>query len=161
MPRLVEFLPSGSGTVVRETHFNAPVEETILARADQLGPFLQVDAAASQTAVAMTLGNVATGAQVDMPAGWAGTIVGMVAYSNATVTGNSATFAPTLNGTAQTSTIVLNTTNTPMSRTIFPTAQQIPFTAGQRLGVKITTLAGWLPVTADLVVYLLVRWEAS
>jgi hypothetical protein len=104
----------------------------------------------TQSAVALSRAAARTEALMPL----AGSVVGIIVYTNEARTAGTLTVEATINGTGTGLTAVLDGTNT----TTKLTTQAIgadTFTAGQRLGVKITT-ASWTPTTADIDVSLLV-----
>lgn len=121
-----------------------------------LGPWNDVDVAASQAALAITLANDAVLTEIVMPR--AGSIVGIACFSNAARTAGDATFDATINGTVTGLTAVLDATNT-TTHTRQQAAGLDRFTAGQRIGVKLTTPAGWTPITADAIATVLVIFD--
>ena len=116
--------------------------------------FMQANVAASQTAVAIdVLGLVGNTEYVmDGP----GSIIGISVASNDARTAGTLTVDATINGTVTGLQAVLDGTNTQ-----YHYATQLvdadTFVAGNRVGVKITTDAAWLPTTADIVVVITVE----
>ena len=137
--KIVEDLGNGN---FRETTFNSPSSETDLARAEQIGPFRQDNPPAAQAATAQTLGAADAVAPTEFIAIRGGTIIGIVARSNADLTAGTATFQGTVNGTAVGSTAVLS--DTVQQKITEFTA--VAFVAGNRLGIELVTDAGYLPV---------------
>lgn len=116
----------------------------------------QDNVAANQTAVVLPLANART--EVPMPSD--GHLIGIVVYSNAARAAGTLTVDATINGTATGLTAVLDGSNTQTKAT--RQAQNLDkFAAGNRVGVKITTDAGWLPTTADIDVALLVALNGA
>lgn len=78
-------------------------------------------------------------------------IVGISVRSSAARTAGTLTVDATVNGTATGLQAVLNATNT---QTAYSTQRRESDTgsAGDRVGVKITTDASWAPTTADIIV---------
>lgn len=138
-----EFSDAGTGTV-------AGLE------ASALSGWFQDDVPASQTAVALTLSGGRT--EIPMPAD--GYVVGVAVFSNEARTAGTLTVDPTINGTVVGLTAVLDGTNT-TTKTTRQANGLDKFTAGQRIGVKITTDAGWLPTTADIDVTVLVVFNTA
>lgn len=160
---LVTIVTGAAGTTAREQAFNAPAIETANARLEQVGPFRQDNPAASQANTALTLGATDASAPTSFIAGRAGTIVGLVARSNADLTAGTATFRPSKGGTVQgagaaTDSAILS--DLVQSKvTEFPEASFISFAAGDLIGVMLATNSAYLPVTADHAAYLLIRWS--
>lgn len=136
-----------------------PVFEQIAARG-QIVPFLfvQDNVAASQTDVQLNIIEVASAAALlidglTMP--WDGSVVGLSYNTSVAATAGQLTIGVTLDGTEQTTTTQTVTTGTAGSAKFL--ADAVRFTAGKKLGVEITTNAGWDATTADLavVVYVL------
>jgi len=117
--------------------------------------FKQDDVAASQSAVALpVLANTETG--IVMP--WGGSIVGICVQSNEARTADTLTIDATVNGTVTGLQAALDGTNTTHHY-----ASQVKdtdsFSAGDTIGVKITTGGSWTPVTADILVYVFVTFN--
>lgn len=138
-----EFSDAGTGTV-------AGLEATVITG------WFQDDVAASQTAVALSLGNSRT--ERPMPAD--GYIVGISVYSNAARTAGTLTVDATINGTVSGLTATLDGTNT-QTKSTRQSNHADKFTAGQRIGVKITTDGTWAPTTADIDVSVLVVFNTA
>lgn len=121
--------------------------------------FMQADAAASQSAVALTVAEVRDAAaavddqnavaQVTIPFDFE--IVAITVSSSAARTAGTLTVEATLNGVATGLTAVLNATDTQWARKTQIRGSDTAV-AGDRVGCTITTDAGWLPATADVVV---------
>ena len=114
--------------------------------------FYQDNVPANQAAVALTCLGDAVRTSYGAPA--AGTIVGIVVISNAACTGDSCTVDATIAGAVTGIQAQLNLTDTQVDSGSGSSA----FTAGQLIGVKVTTTAGWLPVTADIQVGVTVQY---
>jgi len=113
------------------------------------GWWYQDDVAASQSGVALNLGGEAS--RTEIPVARAGSVVGIAVYSNEARTGGTLTVEVTIDGVGTGLTATLDATNT---QTHYAT-QAIglsTFTAGQKIGVKVTTDASWAPTTADITV---------
>lgn len=122
--------------------------------AQTVGPWVQDDVAASQTDVALGLGLAVTRTERIMTR--AGSVLGVVVYSNEARTAGTATVEVTINGTGTGLTAVLDGTDTQTA--IATQAKDTDaFSAGQRIGVQITTSADWAPTTADLTVEVLIE----
>lgn len=139
--------------------------EQIAARG-QIVPFLfcQDAVAASQTDVQLNLVEVASAAAlavdgISMP--WSGSVVGMSVDLSAAATAGQLTVGVTLNGTEQTATTQTITTAS-AATAVFPQTS-VALVAGQKLGVEITTNAGWDATTADLavIVYVLLDCQGA
>ncbi len=123
--------------------------------------FEQADVAASQTAVALGTSEVrdsaASASDQNAAAGYCipfgYEIVGISVSSSAARTAGTLTVDATIGGTASGLQAVLNATTT---NNAYTTAARgsYPGAAGDKVGVKITTAAGWTPTTADIVVSL-------
>ena len=138
-----EFSDAGTTTV-------AGLEPTVA------GHWLQDNVAASQAAVVLNMGTGRT--EVPIPA--EGYVTGIVVFSNeARVTG-TLTVDATINGTVTGLTAVLDGTNTTTKATRQGNTAD-KFTAGQRIGVKITTDVAWLPITADITVVVYVTLNVA
>lgn len=120
--------------------------------------FYRVDAAADLAAVALNASGPITNGVTEIEMPWAGSIVGISVVSNDARTAGTLTVDATINGTVTGLQAVLNGDNT----THHSGVQAIDtdaFAAGDRLGVKITTDSGWLPITADVVVIVYVTFN--
>lgn len=140
-----EFSDAGTGTV-------AGLEGSVI------DGFWQDNVAASQTAVVLAYGAVAARTEVPMPA--SGAVIGIVVFSNAARTNGTLTVDATINGTVTGCTAVLDGTNTTTKATRQGNSAD-KFTAGQRIGVKITTDGTWAPTTADIDVAVLVSLDVA
>jgi len=117
--------------------------------------FMQSDVAASQTAVALNVLGLAGNTEVTMAK--PGSVVGISIASNDARTAGTLTVDVTIDGTATGLQAILNGDNAQ-----YHYATQVlrtdTFTAGQRIGVKITTGGDWTPDgTPDIVVSVLVE----
>lgn len=131
-----------------------PVFEQIAARG-QIVPllFVQDNVAASQTDVQLNIQEVASAAALlieglTMP--WAGSVVGISVDLSAAASAGQLTVGVTIGGTEAAATTQTITTAT-AARAVFQ-ADAVRFVAGDKLGVEITTNAGWNATTADLAV---------
>lgn len=111
--------------------------------------FYQDNASQGQSAVALLcLGDAA---RVGFPMPRAGSVTGVAVYSNEARTADSLTVDVTIDGTATGLQAVLDDTNTTHHEAT--QAKDLDtFTAGQLIGVKITTGGSWTPETADITV---------
>ena len=107
--------------------------------------FAQANVAASQTNV--QLKDVSGGVE-GVTMAFAGLIVGLTADLSAASTGGTLTIGVTINGTEVAATTQTVTTATAVRVTFDRDA--VKFAAGDKLGVEITTNAGWTPETAEL-----------
>lgn len=120
--------------------------------------FMQDNVAASQSAVALSVVGPASGIEFEMP--WAGSIVGISAQvANAEArTAGTLTVDATVNGSVSGLQAVINGTNAEHHSST--QAKDLDsFNAGDRIGCKITTDAGWLPVSADVIVVVYVSFN--
>lgn len=121
--------------------------------------FEQADVAASQTAVALATSEVrdsAAGASDQnaavgycIPFGYE--IVAISVTSSAARTAGTLTVDATIGGTATGLQAVLNATTTNNAYASAPRGSYAG-SAGDKVGVKITTASGWTPTTADIAV---------
>ena len=118
--------------------------------------FQQKDVAASQSAVAMDVLGLAGNTEYTMP--YPGSVVAVSIASNAARTGGTATVDVTVNGTVTGLQAALDGTNT-QYHYASQGADADRFSAGDRLGVKITTDGSWAPTTADVVVVVVVEFD--
>lgn len=118
--------------------------------------FMQDAVAISQTNIALTVSEVASAAGnaadgYTMPFSFE--VIGVsarVATADARTAG-TLTVEPLINGVATGLTTALNATNTEGSAAIQPRGSDRGL-AGGKVGCRLTTDAGWLPITADVVV---------
>lgn len=117
--------------------------------------FMQANAAASQSAVALDVLGLAGNTEFNMPDD--GSAIGISVASNAARTGGTLTVDVTINGTVTGLQAVLNAANTQYDQAR-QNRNADAFSAGDRLGVKITTDGSWAPETADIVVVVVVEF---
>jgi len=117
--------------------------------------FQQIDVAAGQTSVAIDVLGLAGNTEYTLP--YDGSIVAISIASNAARTGGTLTVKPTVNGVEQTLAATLDATNTTYHYATQAKDAET-FSAGDRLGVKITTDATWAPTTADIVVTVVIEF---
>lgn len=140
------FLYTGSAWTVKSI--------TNLAGDKQQFSFMQSDVAAAQAAVALDVLGLAGNTEYVLP--YAGSVVGISIASNDARTAGTLTVDATIDGAVTGLQAILDAANTQYKATT--QARELDtFAAGQRIGVKITTDAGWLPVTADIVVTVIVE----
>lgn len=111
--------------------------------------FYQDNSAASQTAVALTCLGDAVRTGYPMVRG--GSVVGIVVLSNEARTASTLTVDATIAGSVTGLQAILDADNTTSKVTTQDTNLDT-FTAGQQIGVKITTTGTWAPATADIIV---------
>lgn len=115
-----------------------------------LGPFSATNLAASQSDQAAAL----PGSNTSLPALAEGFLVGVVARLSAAATAGQVTVGVTVGGTEKAASVQTLTTG----RSIAARFREgdVPFAAGDLLGVEWNTSATWDGTTADLDVFLLV-----
>jgi hypothetical protein len=118
--------------------------------------FGQANVAASQTDVQL---KDATNGVEGVTMAFPGIIVGLTIDLSAASTGGQLTVGVTINGTEVAATTQTITTATAV-RAIFD-RDAVQFAAGDKLGVEITTNAGWTPETAELAVNVLAALAVS
>ena len=121
--------------------------------------FLQLATSSTNPAVAATVYNTGTGADLVMVS--AGRIVGASIFSSTAISAGSAKAAVYINS-ATNLTIpdcVINTTYTMSRMAWLGWTRGIPFAAGNSIEAIVTTDASFAPTTADLQVTLFVAWE--
>lgn len=130
--------------------------DNVIAKGQLIPLVLTQDAvAASQSAAAMNIIETgATGGTLDakeykMP--FDGEIVAVSVLSDSARTAGTLDVEPTVNGTVKTPKVTLDATNTTHHYGKVGRGA-VPFVAGDRIGAKVTTAAGWAPVAADIVV---------
>lgn len=115
-------------------------------------PFYIADAAASQTAVALSPPGEATATDVaEQPIPWKGSIVGLSVAVEAARTAGTLTLQPTINGTAHGDGVIIDDDPTQYN-TVTYARGTYQFTAGQRIGMDMTTDASWAAGTTPSVV---------
>jgi hypothetical protein len=118
--------------------------------------FGQANVAASQTDVQL---KDATNGVEGVTMAFPGIIVGLTIDLSAASTGGQLTVGVTINGTEVAATTQTITTATAV-RAIFD-RDAVKFAAGDKLGVEITTNAGWTPETAELAATVLAALAVS
>jgi hypothetical protein len=118
--------------------------------------FAQANVAASQTDVQL---KDVTGGVEGVTMAFPGIIVGLTIDLSAASTGGQLTVGVTINGTEVAATTQTITTATAV-RAIFD-RDAVKFAAGDKLGVEITTNAGWTPETAELAATVLAALAVS
>ena len=114
--------------------------------------FAQDNVAASQASVAMGMLGASGNVSYVLPRD--AHITGISVFSNAARTASTITVKPTIDGVESTTlSAVLDGTNTTVKSSL-QAVNKNKATAGQKIGVKITTPAGWTPTTADIIVTL-------
>ena len=124
--------------------------------------FVQDNLAASQTDVALNIQEVASATALlitglSMP--WSGSIVGVSVDTSSAATAGTLTVTATIDGTKQADTAQSITTATAAS--VVVPQSKVQFAAAQKLGVKISTSAGWDATTADLAVIVYVLLDCQ
>lgn len=178
--RRITTLDGGSKKV--ESAAGQPAVETENARLDKIGPFRHANCAIDLAAVQMGFGGI-SGAEADTPLGVvaprAGAIVGITYAFDAAISAGGATAAqiqatvapggvagavaakgdlfPVASGGAQSA--VLDETKGSVTKPVFDKGF-IPFSEGDYLGAQLTTSHTFAPTTADLDVFLLVRYAS-
>lgn len=118
--------------------------------------FAQANVAASQADVQL---KDVTGGVEGVTMAFPGIIVGLTVDLSAASTGGQLTVGVTINGTEVAATTQTITTAT-AARAIFD-RDAVKFNAGDKLGVEITTNAGWTPETAELAATVLAALAVS
>jgi hypothetical protein len=164
--KLVETLANG---IYRETFTNAPAEESEHARFEQLGPWRQVNVAASQTTTKATLCGVDADAPTRMIMTRAGTLKGLLVDLVGTITAGGTTAAMTItvlkNGTATALAATLGSTagagpsnQTDLVDDASDSTAVIAFAKGDKIEVQVASTGTLAPTTTDLSAYVLIRW---
>jgi len=158
---IVETIPTSTGMSARESSFNAPAIETVNARLEQVGVFRDDSVGANQSFTAMQFQAIDAAAPIDVVAGRAGEIWGIVARAFDTgttgaITAGTMTFQATIGGT-QVGDVATLTPSVLKIETFLSTP--VAFAAGDQLGIKnaSTSLA---PTTSRAHAWLLIRWTA-
>lgn len=150
--------------------FNAQAVESANARAELVGPFKQVQIAASQVGVALSAILSGADGQPGILAHSPGVIVGVTYSFNAAVTAGGATAAQLQATVAPAATLVaaakgdilsIASQASPRQASVVAQSAEVPFNKGDVLGVQLTTSGTFAPTTVDVDVYLVVRWAAS
>ena len=110
-------------------------------------PFFQDNVAAGQTAVALSDGRSTRG----YCAAEEGSVVAIAVRSNEARTAGTLTLEAYIGGVATGLTVVLDATNATTNSTLQDQGKDT-FTRGAAIDCRITTSAGWTPVTADIIV---------
>lgn len=118
--------------------------------------FAQSNVTASQPAVAIDVLGLTGNTEYTLP--YAGSIIGISVASNAVCTAGNLTVDATINGAATGLQVALESVTNTTYHSATQGVNTDTFSAGDRLGVKITTDAGWLPITADIVVTVIIEY---
>lgn len=119
--------------------------------------FYDTDVAASQTNVQLLLAGSGAGDGVVMPCD--GYVIGITGSLSAAASAGSLTVGVSIDGTEDADTTQTITTAQEIRALFSTTAEKVRFTAGQQVGVEITTDGDWNATTADLDVQLWVVFE--
>lgn len=139
-----------------EKDFKAPTTETVAARLQEVGPFLQQNPVASQAATPLALGLPSgAGQPTNWLAGRSGSIFGVAARLSATMPTGTASFRATVNGAQVGPAAAISGLGVVAE---FPNPP--PFAAGDLLGVALTGSAIH-PTNASIQAQLLIRWSAD
>lgn len=147
-----------------------PAVETANARVDLLGPFRRANLAINLSAVQLTLGGVDADAPTSLQAHSSGKILSVSYKMSANITAGGATaaqlqasIAPAATQTvaAKGDVVAVASGGTLAQAALVDQAAEVPFAKGDLLGVQLSTSGTFAPITADLDVYLVVRWDAS
>ena len=120
----------------------------------ELTYWYQDNVAISQTDAVLDMDGNAS--RTEVPTVRAGSVIGIAVYSNEARTAGTLTVDATIDGTKTGLTAVLDGTN-PSTKVTTQGKDTDAFTAGQRIGVKLTTDGTWAPVTADITVVVLIE----
>ena len=123
------------------------------------GPFVQDNVAANQAAVVVKLGATAA-PQVDAVAWRAGSLRGIVASFTVAPAGTDLVVSILKNGVLLHATAILTVAaGAALGRTVTFAKDNadLLFAAGDRIGVTVTTGAGWTATTSDMAVYAIVE----
>lgn len=118
--------------------------------------FYQDNVAASQSAVALPVAGPAAVNEIEMP--WAGSIVGISVLTNDSRTADTLTVDATINGSVTGLQAILNASNADHHSAV-QAIDADAFSAGDRIGCKITTGGSWTPTTADIIVVVYVSFN--
>lgn len=165
--RQVDALDNGAK---RDFTSNAPAQESANARVDLLGPFKQVQVAASQSAAPLSSNLSGADGQPGILAHSPGKILGITYSFNAAVTAGGATAAQlqatvapaaTLTPAVQGDVVAVASQASPRQALVVDQANELSFSKGDSLGVNLSTSGTFAPTTVDLDVYLIVRWNPA
>jgi len=120
-----------------------------------LGPWYQENVAAAQTDVAIDLNGNAS--RNSMPMIRNGSVLGIAVHSNAPCTAGLLTVEATINGAGTGLTVSLDPAVHTTDNQATENKLLDNFIPGGLIGCRITTNAGWLPITADITVDILVE----
>jgi len=116
----------------------------------------------SQSAAEWCVDNVdpSAGQFKQIPMASAGSVVGIAVYGNAACTSGTLTADATVNGSATGLQAGLNSVDDTQTSYTTQANDADTFTAGQRIGVKVTTSnsPAWAPITDDVVVVVTVEY---
>ncbi len=116
-----------------------------------LGPWIQANVAANQAAVALGVGATAA-PQVDLIPTRPGSVVGIGASFSVAPAGTDLTLTLLKNGVAVAACLLTVAAGATLGRSVVFAADLHRFVAGDRLGIAVTTGAGWTATTSDVAV---------
>jgi hypothetical protein len=116
--------------------------------------FMQSDVAAGQTDIQLNVLGLSGNTEFVMP--YAGSVIAISVASNAARSAGTLTVEPSINGTGTGLTTELDASPTQYNQAT-QAKDTDTFSAGDRLGVEITTDGSWAPTTADIVVAVIVE----
>lgn len=123
-----------------------------------LGPWVQDNVAANQAAVVIKVGATAA-PQTELVTPRAGSVTGITLSATVAPAGTDATFTVTKNGSAISGCILTVAAGATLGRSATFTPGTYPIAASDRLGVTVTTGAGWTATTSDVAVCVEVETE--
>ncbi|KXH75407.1 MAG: hypothetical protein AM326_03385 [Candidatus Thorarchaeota archaeon SMTZ-45] len=137
-----------NGTLSPTGDMNAPSGTAM-----ELTYWYQDNVAASQTDAVLNMdGNTS---RPEVPTIRSGSVIGIALYTNEARSAGTLTADVTVDGTKTGLTAVLD--DATQTKTTTQAKDTDTFTAGQRIGVKLTTDGTWAPITADITVTVLVE----
>jgi hypothetical protein len=137
-----------NGTLSPTGDMNAPSGTAM-----ELTYWYQDNVAASQTDAVLNMdGNTS---RPEVPTIRSGSVIGIALYTNEARSAGTLTADVTVDGTKTGLTAVLD--DATQTKTATQAKDTDTFTAGQRIGVKLTTDGTWAPITADITVTVLVE----
>lgn len=122
-----------------------------------IGPWTFDNVTASQTNTEMGIGGIASaGSTARVSFDYDGLIVGMSVRGSANLSGGNITFKPTIAGSTTATANITVSSGSASGRTSVAPSAGAAFSAGNALGVAITTDASYAPTTVDWVAFLYV-----
>jgi hypothetical protein len=156
----------GLPDVFVESFTNSPAIETIVARNDTTPTFRQDDVPGTQAFTPLFLMVPTASSPLGFMAGRAGTIMVIAARTNAAITAGVASLRITKNGVQVGAGVAAGPDNLTMTSgttgfKVLSLDNQVPFIAGDLIGINLSTVAMVPAATTEFYASLFIRWSPS